>query len=93
MSVYHTQDLSETDVWGLGRDYVEPTLKKTILARADLSAVEYGKRNLTLVSNPIPHERHYDVVNWPDSEWLKVAADLADAAELVLRPGEPENVP
>ena len=86
LSVYRTDNLQEPEKWRLGDEYVAPALGKAILARADLLAGEFTKRNLTVHPEPNPHERHCNVINWPESEWLKIATDLANAAQLLLVP-------
>src|SRR5262249_5751288 len=87
LSIYRTDGLQELEVWNLGRDYVAPVLRKPILARADLPAGEFTKRNLNMQPTTTPHPRHCNVTNWPhESDWLKIATELANAANLATIP-------
>ena len=83
--------MDEQEIWSLGREFVEPGLGRPILARGDLPAAEFSVKNLKFDADGVPHARHSNVINWPsgESEWLKVARDLADAAKLRL-PSDPD---
>src|SRR5688572_1232276 len=78
LSVYRTEGLPNPEVWAIGNDFVAPALGKPILARGDLQAAEFFKWNLRIEPDPTPHNRHCNVINWPESEWLQVAIELAN---------------
>ncbi len=88
LSIYRTNELGDGEIWKLGDDYVAPHRGKPIIARADLSASEVFNRGLTVEPDTRPHERHGNIVNWPPQDqgsWLKLATELANAAELIVR--------
>ncbi len=87
LSVYRTDELGDGEIWQLGDEYVAPHRGKPIIARADLPASEVVSRGLRAEPDTRPHERHANIVNWPEPEddWLKVATELANAAELIVR--------
>jgi hypothetical protein len=86
LSVYRTDELAIGAVWEIGDNYVTPPSGKRVLARADLTADLYFVQALRIEPETATHERHANVVNWPpETEWLKVATELANAAELTVR--------
>ena len=92
LSVYRTTSLTEQDIWGIAREYVENRRAdgKQMIARGDLSAQHYNEQSLQFDADGAPHPRHANVVNWPSekSQIKMIAAELALAANLVSRPPE-----
>ena len=60
-------DLSETEIWTIGQDYVATPRSKTLRGRADLKAVAVYDEGLSFDPNGVPHPRHANIVGWPES--------------------------
>lgn len=87
-SVSRIVNLSEAEIWDLGRLYVEPIRKAPMLARADISV--QSVINLGLRVDPSePPPRHAEIAGWPeakDAKMSKAQQVAAEAAPLKLRP-------
>ncbi len=88
-SVYRTDDCSEEEIWSLGDEYVTRLRPdhKPILGRGDIKCKEVLEQDLLVVSAPVPHPRHANIVNWPEDESLREAKalELSRKAQLHLR--------
>lgn len=89
-SVYRTQGINESEIWGIGAEYVTARHSKRwpVLGRADLTAKDVFDAGLLIVPNPDPHPRHADIERWPGQEEeleMKITY-LARKALLVLKP-------
>lgn len=88
-SVYRTMDCEETEIWSIGDNYVaNPEAKpkpRYVLARGDLEAETVFSQDLKIVPHPNPHERHANIVNWPNEARRMKAVKLAKKARLVTR--------
>jgi hypothetical protein len=89
-SVYRTQGIDESEIWGIGAEYVTARHSKRwpVLGRADLTAKDVFDAGLLIVPNPDPHPRHADIEGWPGQEEeieMKITY-LARKALLVLKP-------
>ena len=87
ISVYRISSLTESEVWAIGREYVQK--QKTIRARADFfSDVVYDQDNLKVVSDPDPHERHANITPIPTDreDRDEILRELASLSKLVEIP-------
>jgi hypothetical protein len=87
ISVYRISDLSEPEVWEIGRKYVQRD-KRSIKARADLLAEVVYENHLTVILDPIPHELHANITPFPTDKSARdrIARKLALASQLVIMP-------
>lgn len=92
-SVFVITGLAEDAIWELGRRHVEPT-RGPVLARADLAERAITQVGLRLERDDNP-PRHASIAGWPSDKhaWRSIAQELAAAAELHVRPGEPAERP
>lgn len=92
LSVYRISSLTESQVWEIGRIYVEGKIK--IKARADFSASIFYEnqffleKNIKVVSAPYFHELHANIVPIPTNKEDRdeIFRELAPLCELVVRP-------
>ncbi len=92
LSVYRTSSLTENEIWEIGKQYVEGSIK--IKARADFSARMFTENqiflehNIKFVSAPHPHPLHANILPIPTdmAERDKVFRELAMFSTLVMRP-------
>jgi hypothetical protein len=85
LSVFRTSDMGEVEIWDLADSVVSS--KKSIQARADLTANDVRVAGLEVETAPDPHPKHADIVGWPEEkpEQMSVAKEMATQAALVLR--------
>ena len=88
LSVYDISGLSESEVWMIGRQYVQGI--RSIKARADLSVQDVHSNNLKVTSAPQLHERHANITPFPSDRLTceQIARRLALASQLVLMRSE-----
>jgi hypothetical protein len=77
--------MGEVEIWDLADSVVSS--KKSIQARADLTANDVRVAGLEVETAPDPHPKHADIVGWPEEkpEQMSVAKEMATQAALVLR--------
>ena len=92
LSVFRISELLDSEVWIIGREYVERG-GKPIKARADLSAADVYKNNLDVVPDEQGHELHANITPFPIENSLDdrktrraIATKLALASKLVKMP-------
>jgi len=85
VSVFRTVSLKQDDIWKLGQLHAGG-VRGSPRARADLFVRAVRQVRLNVVSAPIPHPRHANIVDWPtDKEARQLAKmELANASTLVL---------
>lgn len=64
MSVYRTSDLTNQEIWEIGKTYIEPERGKPIVGRADLKAIEIYNCELKINPTELPHPRHANIEGW-----------------------------
>ena len=86
-----SEELSENEVWEIGREYVQ-TEERPIKARADLSASVVYENNLEVVPDE-PPQRHANITPFPVEKSptdrkarRSIATKLANASKLVVLP-------
>ena len=92
LSVYCISSLTETQVWEIGKKYVEDKIR--IKARADFPASIFYEnqffvdKDIKVISTPYPHELHADITPIPIDEVdrSEIFRELAPLCELVMRP-------
>ena len=86
LSVYRTEGIDQHEIWQIADEFVA-TEKKPVIARADLLASEFASHDLQIAPHPEPHERHANVIGWPEDEGRQriIALELASTAVLVTR--------
>lgn len=92
ISVYRISDLSEPEVWEIGRKYVQRE-GRSIKARADFFAKDVYENDLKVIPETTPHERHANITPFPEDKRKRdhIAKRLAPVSELVtLDDGESE---
>lgn len=68
LSVYRIQDIENEQIWEIADEFVAPNLKGFkghFEARADILVENVRKNKLDVISEPTPHPRHADIINWP----------------------------
>lgn len=85
-SVYRIIDLNEPEIFEIGQRFVAEKLNKSLLGRADITALKITEKDLRVVSAPDPHPRHANIVDWPEEREKNrlIALELAAEAELHL---------
>ena len=87
LSVYCISSLTESEIWEIGRKYVQTQRK--IRARADfLSDVVYDQDNLKVILDPNPHELHANITPIPIDKEARdeILRELARLSTLVRMP-------
>ncbi|HEY9228577.1 MAG TPA: hypothetical protein VIP11_18125 [Gemmatimonadaceae bacterium] len=93
-SVFRTEGMSESPIWQLAVEHVEPSRGKPAIARA-IVPVEQVTRVIEGISMSFeldePPPLHGVVVGWPDGDSQKqirklIAAEIASKAKVVQRP-------
>lgn len=80
-SVYRTSDLSEPDIWDIGRD-VETMSGRSLRGRADIRTSSVLEISLDVIDS-IPPPLHANIVGWPidEAEIKQKALELSEASE------------
>ena len=88
LSVYRISGLSESEVWAIGKEYVQG--ERTLRARADFSAEVVYENNLEVISDPDLHELHANITPFPVDKRARdhISRNLALASQLVIMPTE-----
>lgn len=92
LSVYRISSITESQIWEVGRKYVEGKIK--IKARADFSASIFYEnpffleRNIKVIPDPHPHELHANIIPIPTiiEDRDEIFDELALFCELVMLP-------
>lgn len=92
LSVYRISSLTESEIWEIGRKYVEGKIK--IKARADFSASIFYEnqlfceKNIEVISASHPHKLHANITPIPTDieDRDEIFRELALFCELVMRP-------
>ena len=92
LSVYRISSLTESQVWEIGKIYVEGKIR--IKARADFSASIFYEnqlfceKNIKVIPAPHPHELHANITPIPTNieDRDEIFRELALLCELVVRP-------
>jgi len=92
LSVYCITSLNESQVWEIGKKYVEG--KQKIKARADFPASIFHEnqlfhdKNIKVISDPYPHQQHANITPIPTNreDRDEIFRELALLSELVVRP-------
>ena len=82
-SVCRIRDLTESEIWDLGREYVATIQRPTILARADVSVRFVNGLGLSIEASE-PPPRHANM-GWPSEKHEMLSKAQVLAAESVLR--------
>ena len=89
-SVFETTSLRDEEIWDIASREVEPSRKKRVLARAEIS-VDRAHVDVLYVSEAPPPDRHAVILGWPEGDVNKSARmllqqQLAARSLLRLRP-------
>jgi hypothetical protein len=81
-SVYRTLTLSETEIWGIGKEVVAPKREQPLIGRGDLSAHKILALSLSINPATDPHPLHANVEGWnrDTTKDRLLALKLAEAA-------------
>lgn len=87
-SVYRISNISEKEIWDIGREYVAGPSKRTLYARGNTTAAVITKTGLEIVPETTQHSLHANIVNWPSEkhEQKMLAVEIANEAKLVMSP-------
>ncbi|MDX2415851.1 MAG: hypothetical protein QNK19_00100 [Xanthomonadales bacterium] len=87
-SVYRISNISEKQIWDIGREYVAVPSMRTLYARGDTTATVVTKTGLEIVPETTKHSLHANIVNWPSEkhEQKMLALEIANKAELAMPP-------
>lgn len=85
-SVFRTSKLTDKEIWATGDKEVAQKRNKSLLGRADISAVHAFNNKLKVIPDDTP-PRHANITGWPyeKSEQKLIAMELAGEASLHLR--------
>jgi hypothetical protein len=85
-SVYRIEGCSEAEISEIDKKYVSGLRGKISKGRADILVTQVRKVQLNVVSNPLPHPRHADIIGYSSEvENRMKAVELAQHARLVLK--------
>lgn len=84
-SVFRISNLSEDEIWEIGRRDVAQKREMPLLGRADISAFYVFNKNLKIIPDNIP-PRHANIIGWPEEKSAQklIAMELAENARLHL---------
>jgi hypothetical protein len=91
-SVFRVRGLSDHGIWSLAATHVEPTRKKRVFGRAEITVSqirEAGTELGTVLSVDVDDTppRHAAIVGWPEKSQAKaLCQELAARAKLITRP-------
>ena len=87
LSVFRISGLSDSEVWTIGREYVQRE-GRSIKARADLSASDVYENKLEVIPDKQGHELHANITLFPVDKRARdsLARKLALASQLVIIP-------
>ena len=89
LSVTRHLQLSETELWNIGRD-VARLAKKTLHGRADVRVFNFERHKLRVIAAPIvKNPNHANVSGWP----LEKPAQKVIAQEIAAAAGKAREVP
>ncbi len=85
-SVYRIIGLDDPEIFEIGRRFVADKMNKPLLGHADIEVLKILEKDLRVISDPDPHPRHANIVDWPEDPEKNrlIAIELADEAELHL---------
>jgi hypothetical protein len=85
-SIYRIIDLDNPEIFKIGQRFVADQMNKPLLGRADIKVSTILEKDLSVISDPDPHPRHANIVDWPEEreKYRLIAVELADEAELHL---------
>ena len=85
-SVYRVDELTDEEIFAIGKEYVANSMGKPLLGRADVVSSDIMALELRIEPTPDPHPRHADIVGWPadDSKHKLIAIEIAEKAQLHL---------
>lgn len=85
-SVYRVDGLTAGAVWELAAEYVD-AVEQPMTARGSAAAKVFFDARLNFDADGTPHERHANVVEWPEEKHLQkdIARQIADVMTLELR--------
>ena len=89
LSVFRTSGLPDSEVWSIGREYVQG--ERRLRARGDLLAASVYMNNLRVIPAPsLPHELHANITPFPFNKHARdrIARKLASASKLEIMPTE-----
>ena len=87
-SVFRIENLTEDEIWEIGKTEVADRRNKALKARGDVIASSIYKEDLGLEPEISSHPLHANIINWPTvkSEKILIAKKIAESAELHLNP-------
>ena len=89
LSVTRHLQLSEAELWRIGRD-VAQQINKTLQGRVDAQVFVFQKQQLQVIADPVvpDNPNHANVIDWPVEKPAQkiIAQQIAAAASKVLTP-------
>jgi hypothetical protein len=92
VSVFVTSGLSSNDVWRIGFDYVGRLQGRPPKCRCDFDVGFIRECGLQITMSSASHERHANIVGWPEKEPDQVLASMKLVKALETRGIRP-NIP
>jgi hypothetical protein len=86
LSVYRIENLTSTEIWDIGSEFVSKPMTKKLLGRADFLAQHVYDQGLNVRPEATPHPRHANIYGWPEDKTRIIAIELASKAQLYLLP-------
>ncbi|MFZ1977250.1 MAG: hypothetical protein WAV76_04790 [Bacteroidota bacterium] len=86
LSVTASSQLSEEEIWKIGKDVAEIRSGGELYGRADLTALNVRSQNLQAIPAPLPTNiYHAHVIDWPTEKPAQkiIALELANASRFI----------
>lgn len=85
VSVFKTENISETEIWEIGKNVVAPSrLPNTLKARADVKNNIVLNLGLKIEDDPTPHPLHANITNWSSVESKNILKAMEIARNSIL---------
>lgn len=87
-SVFRIKNLTEEEVWEIGKTEVADRRNQPLKARGDVIASSIYIEGLSLEPETSLHQLHANMINWPEvkSEQILIATKIAESAKLHINP-------
>lgn len=87
-SIFGISELSDSEIWDIGTEYVARIVQRELKARGDLDEAAITNSGLRVVPDGKGHPRHANLEGWPDAkeDQMSVAQELAAEATLHIFP-------
>jgi hypothetical protein len=86
LSVYITDNLTNSEIWNIGDQHVAPLRGKPILGAAQIRSCDVVDIGLSILQDGVPHHLHANIIGWKgNTEDRVIALKLAAKASALIR--------